>query len=81
MAKIICNSSPIIGFSLIGKLNLLWEIFDEVYIPEAVYQEVVSGNRTPSGVKIRSLEPCSAKQFIYFVLYYSRSISLILRNR
>ena len=45
MAKIICNSSPIIGLSIIGKLNLLWEIFDEVYISEAVYQEVVSGNR------------------------------------
>jgi predicted nucleic acid-binding protein len=35
MAKIICNSSPIIGLSIIDKLNLLWEIFDEVYIPEA----------------------------------------------
>lgn len=45
MAKIICNSSPIIGLSIIDKLNLLWEIFDEVYVPEAVYQEVVSGNR------------------------------------
>ena len=26
MIKVICNSSPIIGLSVIGKLNLLWEI-------------------------------------------------------
>lgn len=44
MAKVVCNSSPIIGLSMIGKLNLLWEIFDEVFIPEAVYKEVTDGN-------------------------------------
>ncbi|MCL2627092.1 MAG: DUF3368 domain-containing protein [Oscillospiraceae bacterium] len=46
MIKVICNASPIIGLVSIGKLNLLWEIFDEVLIPEAVYQEVTAGNRT-----------------------------------
>lgn len=44
MIKVICNSSPIIGLSLIGKLNLLWEIFDEVIIPKEVYREVVEAN-------------------------------------
>ncbi|WLC84689.1 hypothetical protein KTC97_02530 [Clostridium estertheticum] len=36
-----CNSSPIIGLSGIGRLDLLWIIFKEVLIPEAVYNEVV----------------------------------------
>lgn len=40
MIKAVCNSSPIIGLSLIKKLDLLWEIFDEVYITEEVYKEV-----------------------------------------
>lgn len=44
MIRVICNSSPIIGLSLIGKLNLLWEIFDEVIIPKEVYREVVEAN-------------------------------------
>lgn len=44
MIKVICNSSPIIGLSLIGKLNLLWEVFDEVIIPKEVYREVVEAN-------------------------------------
>lgn len=42
MAKVVCNSSPIIGLSIIKKLNLLWEIFDEVYITGEVYKEIIS---------------------------------------
>lgn len=44
MAKAVCNSSPIIGLSIIGELHLLWDIFNKVYIPGGVYEEVVSGN-------------------------------------
>lgn len=40
MVKAVCNSSPVIGLSIIGKLNILWELFD-VIIPEEVYNEVV----------------------------------------
>ncbi|MGL4344903.1 MAG: DUF3368 domain-containing protein [Cellulosilyticaceae bacterium] len=41
MNKIVCNSSPIIGLSMIGRLDLLWKLFDEVIIPAEVYKEVV----------------------------------------
>lgn len=44
MIRVVCNSSPIIGLSKIGQLGLLWEIFHEVIIPEAVFREVVYGN-------------------------------------
>lgn len=40
MMKAISNTSPIIGLSIIGKLELLWELFD-IYIPQEVYNEVV----------------------------------------
>lgn len=39
--KAICNTSPIIGLSIIGHIELLWELFD-VYIPQEVYNEVVN---------------------------------------
>lgn len=38
MTKVVCNSSPIIGLSIIKKLELLWEIFDEVYITEVMLE-------------------------------------------
>lgn len=41
MIKAMCNTSPIIGLAIIGKLNLLWELF-EVFIPREVYNEIVS---------------------------------------
>ena len=44
MIKIVCNSSPIIGLCIIKKLNLLWELFDEIYITEEVYREIVQNN-------------------------------------
>lgn len=44
MIRAVCDSSPIIGLSKIGKLDLLWTIFDEVMIPEAVFEEIVHGN-------------------------------------
>jgi len=43
--KIICNASPIIGLEGIDMLSLLWELFDEVLITEAVYEELRAGNQ------------------------------------
>jgi len=43
MNKIITNTSPIIALSIIGKLNLLWELFEEVYVPKSVCNEIFSG--------------------------------------
>ncbi len=44
MINIVCNSSAIIGLCIIKKLNLLWELFNEVYITEEVYKEIVQNN-------------------------------------
>ena len=40
MLRVLCNTSPIIGLITIGKLDLLWKLFDEVIIPQAVYDEL-----------------------------------------
>lgn len=38
--RVICNTSPIIGLLSINRLGLLEKLFDEIYIPEAVYREL-----------------------------------------
>ena len=42
MKTVITNTSPIIALSMIGRLPLLWELFDKVYVPKAVISELTS---------------------------------------
>ncbi|GEN35955.1 DUF3368 domain-containing protein [Aneurinibacillus danicus] len=42
MARIISNTSPLIALSKIHQLHLLWELYDQVFISEAVYQEIMA---------------------------------------
>ena len=41
---VISNSSPLIALGSIDRLDLLFQLFEMVYIPEAVYQETVQEN-------------------------------------
>ena len=49
--RVICDSTVLIGLAKIGKLDLLKQIYEEVYIPEAVYTEVVSRGKGKPGVR------------------------------
>lgn len=40
--KVVSNTTPIISLSAIGYLSLLPDLFGQVYIPKAVYQEIKS---------------------------------------
>ena len=42
MRKVIVNSTPLIILCGIGQLNLLKKLYDEIYIPKAVYREVTA---------------------------------------
>jgi len=39
--KIVSNASPLIGLVRIGRLELLRQLYKELFIPEAVWREVV----------------------------------------
>jgi predicted nucleic acid-binding protein len=39
--KVVANATPLIALSLIGELDLLPRIFDEILVPSAVYDEIV----------------------------------------
>lgn len=53
---IIADSSPLISHALIGKLSLLEQLYQELCVPAAVYEEVVKSDK-----------PCSRalKQFLH----------------
>lgn len=49
--KVICDSTALIGLAKIKKVGLLKEIYKEVYIPEAVFTEIVGKGKGRPGVK------------------------------
>jgi len=40
MIKVMVNSSPIIALSMINQVDLLWKVFDEVLIPDGIFNEI-----------------------------------------
>lgn len=42
--RVICNTSPIIGLMSIHRLPLLWQLFDEIFIPQAVQRELCANS-------------------------------------
>ena len=47
----VVNTSPNIYLSAINQINLLKNLFSEIFIPEAVKREVMSGGKDSFGVK------------------------------
>ena len=51
--KVICDAAVLIGLAKIGKLNLLKKLYENIYIPWGVYEEVVvRGRRRPGSEQI-----------------------------
>ena len=50
MRRIVCNSGPLIALGILARLDILKSLFDEVFVPEAVQQEIEQG-----GVKLSGL--------------------------
>jgi len=47
--KVVCNSSPLVNLSRIGRIYILKQLYTELLIPKAVYQEVVINGRGMPG--------------------------------
>ena len=53
--RVVVNATPLIALSLINQLELLNQLFDEVIIPDGVYQEVaISGASKPGAVELKN---------------------------
>jgi predicted nucleic acid-binding protein len=48
---VVSNTTPLIGLAQIQRFDLLQDLFGEVYIPEAVYNEAVVAGREGGGAK------------------------------
>lgn len=53
--SIVSNASPLINLARIGKLDLLRELYGELLVPKAVWQEVVvKGGGQPGADEVRA---------------------------
>ncbi|MEA1864199.1 MAG: DUF3368 domain-containing protein [Euryarchaeota archaeon] len=52
--SVVSNASPLINLARIGKLDLLRQLYGELFIPKAVWQEVVTdGVGQPGAVEVK----------------------------
>ena len=51
MSKVVINSTPIISLSLIKRLSILKQLFNEVVIPESVFYEITKAGKNKVGAK------------------------------
>ena len=58
---IVSNSTPLINFATIGELDLLRKLFDQIFVPQAVWQEVVIKGWRESATLIKKTEWISKK--------------------
>ena len=42
MRKVVVNTTPLIALAEIGELHLLKDLYSEIYIPHAVFEEIKS---------------------------------------
>lgn len=52
MRKVVVNSTPIISLSIINELDLLSKIYKEIYVPQAVYDEVSVTGKLKIGARL-----------------------------
>src|ERR1051326_1032727 len=48
---VVSDTTPLIGLASIGRLELLRDLFEDVYIPQAVFDETVTHGREESKAK------------------------------
>jgi len=69
--RVVSNASPLINLVWIGKLDLLHNLYGEIIIPEAVWNEVViEGAGQPGADEVRSADwiktaPASNKRLVH----------------
>jgi len=76
--KIVLNSSIIIALDKVSKLDILKYIFDEIYIPRAVYYEVAKRHKIPEWIKVADIKNEAFLQILRDKLGKGESEAIIL---
>ncbi|MEB3336663.1 MAG: DUF3368 domain-containing protein [Leptolyngbyaceae bacterium] len=74
---VVCNTTPLIGLSVIGRFDLLHHLFGTIHILEAVYDEAVIFGREQGGAK---QEVSSASWIKRHTVYDRSSVDLLLKD-
>ena len=53
---VVADTTPLISLMKIGLLNLAYQLFGEIQIPNAVYQELINNPRFPD--ESRQIQEC-----------------------
>ncbi|MBU6342630.1 MAG: DUF3368 domain-containing protein, partial [Bacteroidetes bacterium] len=80
---VVSDSGPIFSLAILDKLNLLVELFEEIYIPNAVWIEITRVQSTEYYPKIidffkDKIKEISGFNDLIFVMDYGESESVIL---
>lgn len=82
---VISDSGPIFSLAIIDKLNLLDSLFDEIFIPRAVWEEVTKDTTTEHHQRIvayfkNRIQEIKGANKLTFVMDYGESEAVILYN-
>lgn len=83
MHKVVVNSTPLISLYRIDKLNLLRELYGEIYIPYGVYEELSVQDKYNfltkiDFIKIQAIQNIGAKKFFKTSLHKGEVEVMIL---
>lgn len=87
MLKVVCNSSPLIHLSKIGRLHLLTNLFQEILVPEEVLLESVeNSNDSPDAkdieqapwIRVIKIEDTDLKKALMLMLDEGEAASIVL---
>lgn len=76
MPIVISNSSPIINLAIIGRLDLIKKFWGRIYVPEAVWEEVVI-----DGAGRDEVEEIIAADWITVEKIKNQNLSLVLQQK
>lgn len=56
MPKVVSNTTPIISLLKIGKLEILKDLYEEIYIPQEVFSEIEAGKNKKYYLNLQEVE-------------------------
>jgi predicted nucleic acid-binding protein len=48
--RIVCNTGPLIAFAMLDRMDILHSLFDDLFVPPEVHQEILAGGGTNAGL-------------------------------
>lgn len=82
---LIADSDPLFSLALIDKLNILDQLFDDVKIPRAVWDEITFDNTKQYFIKLTNymknkIQQIEGSNELTFVMDYGESEAIVLYN-